>query len=518
MIDDAELLRRYAAERSEAAFRELVHRHLDLVYSAALRRLRGDAHGAADVVQHVFVALARQAAALSRHAVLPAWLYATTRNVAIDHARAERRRKAREQEAHAMHELTSNSAPPADWEQLRPLLDEAMDELGDREREAVLLRFFARQPFAEIGRTLHLSEDAARMRVERALDKLRGLLGRRGVTSTAVALGLALSNHAVAAAPAGLGAAVASASSLTGPTIGFLQFMSASKLATGGTALVLALGFGAAGYEVHASRIAGVAHVAMQRDTATLAVRLREQRQRAEAAEQAANERQKALEAARAGQQRAARAAAAAVQQARLAEGEALMARHPEVRQALIEQRRAEKAGYYAPLLRSLRLLPAQVERFKDLSAQGETALLTGANGKPILCSVGGDRRQAEAELRILLGEDGFRQYKEWGDGGGAAFQTVIELGGTLYRTPSPLTAAQAETLQRILVEGRVAVDGSSRRHYDWDAILAQAKSFLSEAQIAALDYFQAQDSFDQALAQSRRSRLQSSGPTAPGK
>lgn len=204
MVEDAELLRRYAEEKSEAAFGELVRRHLGLVYSAAFRRVGGDSHAAADVAQQVFTALARQAAALTRCAVLPGWLYAATRNQAVDYIRSERRRRAREQEAHIMNELVLSSAPEADWDQLRPVLDEAMDELGARDREVVLLRFFAGQPFAEIGAKLQLTEDAARMRVERALDKLHALLTRRGVTSTASALGAVLTTQAVSAAPASL--------------------------------------------------------------------------------------------------------------------------------------------------------------------------------------------------------------------------------------------------------------------------------------------------------------------------
>lgn len=137
--EDRELLRRYAEERSEPAFAELVHRHLDLVYAAALRRLSGDAPAAADVAQQVFTALARQAASLTRCAVLPGWLYATTRNVVVDFIRTEQRRRACEQEAHTMHQLTSPPPPDAAWENLRLWLDAAIDELGDRDREAVLL-------------------------------------------------------------------------------------------------------------------------------------------------------------------------------------------------------------------------------------------------------------------------------------------------------------------------------------------------------------------------------------------
>src|ERR1043165_4059221 len=123
MVDDAELLQRYAAEKSEAAFAALVARHLDFVYSAALRRVGGDAHSAADVTQQVFVRLARQAPELARGAVLPAWLYAATRNVAVDLVRAEQRRRAREKEAHMRQELATDAHASAEWEQLRPLLD-----------------------------------------------------------------------------------------------------------------------------------------------------------------------------------------------------------------------------------------------------------------------------------------------------------------------------------------------------------------------------------------------------------
>src|SRR3954468_2537673 len=112
MVDDAELLRCYAEEKSEAAFAEWVQRHVDLVYSAALRRLQGDAHAAADVTQQVFTAAARQARALARdHVVLPGWLYRTTRNVAVDFVRAESRRRAREQAAHMKNEFDAHPDP-----------------------------------------------------------------------------------------------------------------------------------------------------------------------------------------------------------------------------------------------------------------------------------------------------------------------------------------------------------------------------------------------------------------------
>jgi RNA polymerase sigma factor (sigma-70 family) len=211
MIDDAELLRRYAEEKSEEAFAELVRRHVNFVYACAVRRVGGDAHLAEDVTQQVFTAVAREAAALARREGLSGWLYTTARNAAAQTVRGERRRAVREQQAHSMNELTAASAHDAEWERLRSVIDEAMDELGEEDREAVLERFFEGKSFGEIGAKLRLSENAARMRVERALATLQGRLARRGVTSTAAALGGALAGQAGVAAPAGLAASVTAA-------------------------------------------------------------------------------------------------------------------------------------------------------------------------------------------------------------------------------------------------------------------------------------------------------------------
>jgi TonB family protein len=182
---------------------------------------------------------------LRGHTLLPGWLYVATRHAAASALRAERRRKTREQEAQAMNHLTSS--PEMDWRQLRPELDAVIDQLDDRDRDAVLLRFFEGRPFAEIGASLRISEDGARMRVDRALEKLRALLAKRGVTSTAAALALALANQAVVAAPAGLAAAVTS-TALTGTAAAgggvwaVLQLFAMSKLSVGiaGVAMVAA--------------------------------------------------------------------------------------------------------------------------------------------------------------------------------------------------------------------------------------------------------------------------------------
>ena len=242
---DARLLRRYAAERDEAAFAELVRRHVDLVHSAALRQVNGDEHFAADVTQAVFTDLARKAPTLLQHRVLAGWLFTSTRFAAAKMVRGERRRQAREQEAQLMQELTRDPAASLDWTRVRPVLDEALGELNEPDREAILLRFFEGRDFAGVGARLNLSDNTARMRVERALDKLRALLERRGVTSTSAALAAALANQAVLAAPAGLaatvtgaalagsGAAMAGATAGAGAAAAAGTFMSITKLQLG---------------------------------------------------------------------------------------------------------------------------------------------------------------------------------------------------------------------------------------------------------------------------------------------
>jgi len=213
MTDDAELLRRYAGDRADDAFAELVQRHLDLVHSAALRQVGGNPASAADVAQAVFTELARHAGRLTRHPALTGWLYTTTHRMAARHVRGEVRRQRREQEAHVMQELQRDTGPELDWARLRPVLDAAMHDLGETDRTAVLLRHFERRPLAEVGSKLGLSENAARMRVDRALDKLRAKLARRGVTSTASALAVALTGQAVTAAPTTLASCISTTAS-----------------------------------------------------------------------------------------------------------------------------------------------------------------------------------------------------------------------------------------------------------------------------------------------------------------
>lgn len=247
--DDTDLLRRFTDAHCEEAFGELVRRHLNVVHSAAQRQLGGNPAAAADVTQAVFTELAKQANRLVRHPTLVGWLYTTTYRIAARHVREETRRQRRELEAHAMQELLrENPAPEADWNRIQPVLDEAMHDLSEADRLALLLRHFERRPFSEVGAQLGLSENAARMRVDRAIEKLRGRLAKGGITSTAAALAFALGGSAVASAPAGLAASVTTTAvataSLSVTTTGFITLMASTKLkvAVGITLLTAAVG------------------------------------------------------------------------------------------------------------------------------------------------------------------------------------------------------------------------------------------------------------------------------------
>lgn len=248
--DDAKLLRRYLDERSEEAFRELVHRYLDLVYTTALRQVGGNAANAADVSQSVFIELARQSSRLISHPTLTGWIYTATLRMAAHYVRDEIRRQRRAQEAHVQYLLQCEAAEvELDWSRLRPVLDHAMMALGEIDRLAVLLRHFERRPLAEVGACLGLSDNAARMRVDRALDKLRGHLAECGITSAASALTLALGGPAMAAAPAGLATGITAASLAALETVStmsilpFMSFTNAKLLAVAVFAGFLGTGF-----------------------------------------------------------------------------------------------------------------------------------------------------------------------------------------------------------------------------------------------------------------------------------
>ncbi len=256
--DDMELVRQYVAAQSESAFATLVSRHANLVYSAALRRV-GNPQLAEEVTQAVFIILARKAGSLNTQTILPGWLYRTAGYVSGHALKQELRRQQREQEA--FMQSLANQAESEAWPQIKPLLEEAMLQLGQTDRDALVLRFFEGRNMKEVGAVLGTSEGATKMRVNRAVEKLRKYFSRYGVTLTVATIAGAISTNSVQAAPAMLvktatAVALAKGASASTSTLtlikGALKVMAWSKAKTAivaGAAVLLAAGGGTAIYE-----------------------------------------------------------------------------------------------------------------------------------------------------------------------------------------------------------------------------------------------------------------------------
>jgi len=292
MSDSQKLLAEYVQTGSETAFRELVTRHINLVYSAALRLVEGDTHRAEDVAQTVFVDLASRARTLSPEVVIGGWLHRHTCFVAANTMRGERRRQFRERQAIEMNQLQVNSG--ADFSTIAPILDEAINELNEADRTAILLRFFEERDFRSVGESLGSNEDAARMRVNRALEKLQSLLKHRGVTTSSAVLAATLSTNAVHAAPIGLvttisAAAVAGtgiAATATATTTQAIAMTTLQKTLIA-TTLVAAIGVGT--YEARQASVLRVLVQTLQQQQAPLKDQLQQlQRERDAAASQLA--------------------------------------------------------------------------------------------------------------------------------------------------------------------------------------------------------------------------------------
>jgi len=229
MNDDLVLLRRYFEEGCEESFRALVEKHLPVVYGAALRRVGGDRHLAEDVSQHVFIELARCAGRLSADVIVAGWLYRATGFTAAKFVRSERRRKDREAAAAVEEQPETMNAPnqdaTSDWDALQNDLDAAMDQLEELDRNAILLRYFQNQDYRAVGAALKVSDDTAQKRVSRALEKLRGLLARRGVAFPVATLGALLACQAVTTPPPGLCAQILTKAAAGGALIGGVSGM-----------------------------------------------------------------------------------------------------------------------------------------------------------------------------------------------------------------------------------------------------------------------------------------------------
>jgi RNA polymerase sigma factor (sigma-70 family) len=242
--DDQLLLRDYALDHSQAAFAELVGRHLDWVYSAALRMV-GDPHEAQDVTQAVFVLLSQE----PRKAMgkpLAGWLFQVMRYCAANSIRSRRRREKHEMKAATSAANATGNDAPEIWDELSPMLEDLMASLRARDRSVLLLRFYEKKSMVEIGESMSISEEAARKRVGVALDALRGLFRARGVAVPAAVLGTALLAETTRAAPvavaSGIGPAIVAPSSSVLGLVGAVQkILFAAKLKIGALIVLAAV-------------------------------------------------------------------------------------------------------------------------------------------------------------------------------------------------------------------------------------------------------------------------------------
>ena len=281
--NDMDLVREFATQQSEAAFAELVRRHVNLVYSIA-RRCTGSESDAEDVTQAVFVILARKAAGLRARTVVAGWLAETTRHTAACVQRGHARRHAREQEAYMQSTLTDADTAEA-WARLAPHLEAGMAQLGERDRTLLTLRFYENKSGPEAAALLGIQEAAAHKRTARALEKLRKFFTRRGVALSATVIAGAVTANSVQAAPAGLavkisviathGAAMTTA--ITSLVKGTMKTMTWMKIKLGalnalgliGVATTLAVISNLHGREIHPSRPASLLEIQQIFDLAT---------------------------------------------------------------------------------------------------------------------------------------------------------------------------------------------------------------------------------------------------------
>jgi len=513
MPSDLELLQRYVVEDSQEAFGELVRRHVDLVYSAALRRVGLDAHLAEDVTQDVFAELARRSPRLLDRQALEGWLYTTSRFKAVDVVRRASRRRIRETLLMNANQMADTAEP--DWEQLRPAIDEALDSLSKADGEVLILRYFRNRSFAELARTLSLSEDAARMRSARALERLKAALAKRGIRSTAEALGLILANTAVAAAPFSLAArvtervlAVAKGGASAAGTA--LHATQAVKIAAGVATLALLLASAAtAVHEARAHQRADALLGRAERETAAATTRLAAAKSRLKSDQDEAARLAAAADAALADVEAAKARSAGASDRAGV--GRTFTAQHANAAGLIVGHDIAHNAEKYSALFASLGLGPDQQAQFLAVLARRSDLGLTWYSapdtGSPAASIAGSadllSPDEVASQLQGLLGDAGYKAYQDFNRMGGAVDLTQ-KLAGSLYATDAPISQAQAAQLVQILAQsspdyqnGKGLWDPSQ---VGWDRALANAQTVLSPPQLDALRALRQTSAYEQAI------------------
>ncbi len=461
--DDMQLLREYAHGHSEEAFSALVSRNINLVYSAALRSVNNP-HQAEEITQAVFLTLARKSGALRRGTVLSGWLYQTARLTASNFIRAETRRQNREQQAHI--QSTMNAPEPEAWTRVGPLLEEAMAQLNEKDRNAIVLRFFEGKPLKEVGEALGASEDAAKMRVSRALDKLRDFFHRRGITVPSAALAAAISENSIQAAPAGLAASVASvvhgaalSVSTLSLTTGAIQIMTSTKIGVAIGACAAAAIIALQWQQVSAQKQSVKqleAQVAQDAQTSwSQQAEIAKLQERNAFYAKSAESTSRDVAKARAKATAAISAAKSAVAAGSKGGSFAQMFKDPDMLKAMRDQQVSMMKIKYTPLIKQLNLSPEQADKFyqilTDHVSKGMEALQSG--------TLNPDARKAskqatEADLKSLLGDAGYAQYNDFSENSGDRSQLMLM---TQAFGDNPLSDAQQQQLLQVMKTARQA-------------------------------------------------------------
>lgn len=520
--NDMQLLQEYATGHSEEAFSALVSRYINLVYSAALRSVNNP-HQAEEITQSVFVILARKSGMLRRGTVLSGWLYQTARLTAANYLRSELRRLHREHQAH-MQSTLNESAPDA-WPQVGPLLDGAMAELNEKDRNAIVLRFFEGKPLKEVGEALGASEDAAKMRVNRALEKLREIFLKRGITLPAAALAAVIAGNSIQAAPAGLAAAVAAgachASALTASTLfllkGTMQTMTWIKAtAAVGAAAIIALQWHQNSQEKQqVSQLQ--TQVAQQTDiNRAQQAELEKMKERsasvARTMENMSHDVAKAratISAARPLPSQAAPASPPAVKPSMITE----MMKDPDMLKAMRAQQVMMVKLQYGALVKQLNLTPDQADKFYQTLVDGQmrsvesgSSMLSGANPAEAVKSAADQQKETDSNLQALLGDAGFAAYKDYqqtvmdrtqlltlknyfGDNLALSGDQEQQLLQAMIAARQNVTGPNSPDLSRMSGADKVAMADQYVQQQEQinQQVLAQAAAFLSPEQIQAL-------------------------------
>lgn len=479
------MLNQYVKDCSEEAFGELVKRYIDLVYSSAVRLVNRDTHLAEDVTQTVFLDLARQARRLSPNVMLGGWLHRHTCFVASKTLRAQRRRQLREQQAVEMNSI--NQQTEAEYASVAPLLDDAINELGAEDRTAILARFFEQRDFQAVGEALGSSEEAARKRVNRAVEKLHLLLKRRGVTLPVAALGTVLATEAVTAAPAGLaagvaagavaGAAVSSTTSLT-----ILKIMGMTKLKTGIAAAIVAT--------------LAVPLVMQHRAQTRLQQENEDLRRKVQTMEQVTVENQRladllaeatTLVPTRSGQTQSSEVLRLRGEVGRLRQEQVRNSNGPSPVSALLDspeiykrvrsQQRAEMGAIFDDFVQSANLASNQVEQFQDLLADNVmtniarvSSVLGGGKSREEVEQVFKDQEASlHNSLQALLGPEHFAEYQDYTRS--LWSRLTSEACKSMMEGEEDVQEQRAERLRQVMQEEAQAAVASAGRDPDFQLV-----------------------------------------------